>query len=120
MAPKSASKAQSKGSDTTLRRSRRRKQDDTADVQENIAPKSDGLEGKLTTEADLITSPPKILRKSGRSNSRKGAARAQQGLSATEESVQADYNHGQGVATSFLSGASERLEQDHILLERAL
>ena len=120
MAPRNASKAQSKGVNTPLRRSRRGKQDDTADVQENIAPKSDELEGKLSTEAELITSPQKVLRQSARSHSKKVAAGAQQGLSAPEESVQADYNHGVDVATSFVSGAGERVEHDHILLERAL
>ena len=116
MAPRTGRKAQSKGSETPLRRSKRGKQDDAVDVEEKKISKPD----ELNTDADSINSPPKVLRRSRRSNNEEGAAEPQQGPNVPGESVQADHNLGDGVGTRFVSDVREPAEQESVMLERAL
>lgn len=120
MAPRNASKAQSTGSETPLRRSRRGKQDDTASVQKQIDPNSDEPKGKQSTAADLIRSPQRVLRQRGRSNKQEEVARPQQSPRVLEDFVQAGGNLGKGVRTRSSSGAREGAEQERVLLENAL
>ena len=120
MAPRNVRKAQTKGSETPLRRSRRLMGNDIANFQEKIPARSDELEGKQSTDVNLVNSPRTAFGRSGRSNKEKNTARTRQNPIALEESVLADYNSEEGVGTRFVSGVGERPEQGGISLERAL
>ncbi|KAL8788749.1 MAG: hypothetical protein Q9195_007156 [Heterodermia aff. obscurata] len=114
MAPRTVRKARTKGSDTPLRRSRRGKQDEAA---YQTGPESDEPKGKQSTDADLITSPQRVLREPKRSNNKEEAARAQQVPNIPEESVQADLNRGEDARTKSVSGAHEQVEQEDLAID---
>ena len=111
MAPRNASKAQSTGSKTPLRRSPRGKQDETAYVQEAVDAKSDGRKGKgkQSTVADPINSLQRVLPHRGRSKKQEEAV----GLRQSPDVLQ----KLEGVGTRSARGIAE---QERVLLERAL